>query len=142
MLCRQLVGSTVENNALCRMDWHQNKVQISILGAEHDAAVIFAISTEDMEPFPAGLFPCAFFYPRRGLLVARNRLSESSAVAHFDARPDAFFPGPENADRGVVTYTTLRRSWVVEFPDWRKNVYSRKHTLLHIDGLAQDEKAP
>lgn len=138
MLWRMRMGADFRNNFPCRIEWHQNMVQLSILGDEHGNG---AESMQGMTDSDKALIPTSFYGPRRGLLIARNSHSEDATLLHFDARPEAFLPGHDNADRGVFTLSALRRTWMDDLP-WRENLDSRRHSLMHVDGLAQDEKAP
>lgn len=140
MLWRLRMGSTFKNNDPCRIEWHQNMVQLAILGGEH-GPVTNAESLSGLSAAHQAQIPTSFYGPRRGLLIARNSLSENSILLHFDARADAFYPGHDNADRGIFTFTALRKTWIDDIP-WRENPDSRRHSLMHVDGLAQDEKAP
>lgn len=139
---RRRFGSNFQNGQPCRISWYQHFTQISILGGEHNAQVSTAISVQNMPASLQTQLPKMVFTKRRGLVFMRNSWDESATYSHFDARPDAFFPGHDNADRGVFTFTSLRQTWITDLPDWSKNVDSRKHSLLHVDGLAQDEKSP
>ncbi|KAI0561258.1 hypothetical protein FGB62_89g115 [Gracilaria domingensis] len=64
-----------------------------------------------------------------------------SSYMHFDARPDSFYLGHDNADRGIVTFSAMKQRWIDDLP-WKENIDSRKHSLLHVDGIAQAVKAP
>lgn len=139
---RRRFGSNFQNGQPCRISWYQHFTQISILGGEHNTQVSTAISVQDMPTSLKNQLPKMVFAKRRGIVFMRNSWDESATYSHFDARPDAFFPGHDNADRGVFTFTSLRQTWITDLPDWSKNVDSRKHSLLHVDGLAQDEKSP
>lgn len=142
MQWKQRHGDDFKNGKPCRTDWYQNMVQMAILGGEHNEALTTAGSPQGLTAEEKEMLPLSYFTPRRGLLIARNGWSERDSFVHFDARPDAFFPGHDNADRGVFTFSSLRQTWLDDLPDWRNNIDSRKHSLLHIDGLAEDEKAP
>lgn len=137
MLWRQRFGS-YHASVPCRTEWWQTITQLAFLGGEHRTK---AESPQGLNNETKAKFPLSFYSKRRGLLIARNDHSEKSTYIHFDPRPDAFFPGHDNADRGTITYTALRQTWLDDL-DWSSNLDSRKHSLLHIDGLAQGEKAP
>lgn len=139
---RRRFGSMFQNGNPCRLSWYQHFTQISILGGEHNEQVSTAISIEHLPTSLQLKLPKMAFAERRGLVMMRNSWNENATYAHFDARPDAFFPGHDNADRGVFTFTSHRQTWITDLPEWSKNVDSRKHSLLHVDGLAQDEKSP
>lgn len=138
MLWKQRMHPNFTDHSPCRIQWHQNMMQLTFLGAEHSSN---AESPQGLEENLKALIPKSFYSPRRGLLIARSSLEENAVLIHFDARPDCFYPGHENADRGVITFTAHRKTWLVELP-WRENVDSRRHSIMHVDGLAQDEKAP
>lgn len=138
MLWKHRMHPTFTNEAPCRIQWHQNMVELSFFGDEHTTD---AESMQGMDVEFKKLVPTSYYSPRRGLLIARNSLDDDSIVIHFDARPDAFFPGHDNADRGVFTFSAFKQTWIGDLP-WRDNVDSRRHSLMHIDGQAQDEKAP
>lgn len=142
MLARHRFGDTWENNSPCRIDWHQNMMQMTILGTEHDAGLTTAVSPQELSAAQVDKLPKSFYPKRRGLVIMRNSWAENSAYVHFDARADAFFPGHDNADRGIFTFSARRQTWLADIVEWRSNVDSRKHSLMHVDGLAQDEKAP
>lgn len=137
MLWRQRFG-VYKNNSPCRVWWFQSMLQLAFLGGEHSSA---ADSPENLDSSLQVHFKKSFYATRRGLLIARSSLSEKATYMHFDARPDAFFLGHDNADRGVFTFTALRQTWLDDL-HWSGNLDSRKHSLMHIDGLAQDMKAP
>lgn len=138
MMWRQRMHPEFKVDPPCRILWFQTMVQMTFFGDEHGTS---AESLETMETDKKNLIPKSVYSPRRGLLIARNDLKESSTLVHFDARPDAFFPGHDNADRGIFTFTVFRKTWIADLP-WLNNIDSRKHSLMHVDGLAQDEKAP
>lgn len=142
MAWRHRHGNNFANNNPCRTVWFQTLTQMAVLGGEHDETVTSAISPEGMTNAQKVHMPTSYFAPRRGLLVGRNDWTENASFFHFDARPDAFFPGHDNADRGVFTFSGLRQTWLDDLAQWRYNVDSRVHSLLHVDGLAEDEKAP
>jgi hypothetical protein len=81
------------------------------------------------------------FYPRRGLMISRSDWGQGALYTHLDARPEAYFPGHDNDDRGNFTLTALGRSWV---PDdaWNSFQDSQDHSLVHIDGIGQGTEAP
>lgn len=81
------------------------------------------------------------FYPRRGLMIARSGWSNDALYVHFDARPDAYYMGHDNVDRGTFTISALGRSWV---PDrsWSSYKKAEDHALIHIDGVSQAYKSP
>lgn len=137
MLWRQRFGNYIHNNP-CRILWGQASLQYIFLGGEH---ISDADSPASLKPELKKYFKKSFYCPRRGLLIARSSLSDQATYMHFDARPDAFIVGHDNADRGVFTFTALRQTWMVDLP-WRENIDSRKHSIMHIDGLAEDYKAP
>lgn len=138
MLWKLRMHPTFTDHSPCRVQWHQNMMQLTFLGGEHNSD---AESPQGLEEGLKALIPKSYYSPRRGLLIARNSLDENALLVHFDARPDCFYPGHDNADRGVITLTAYRKTWIVELP-WRENVDSRRHSIMHVDGLAQDEKAP
>lgn len=138
MLWRHRMGTTFRGNT-CRTEFYQNMMQSTILGGEH---ATIAESPQGLTQNSQDNMAMSYYAPRRGLLIARNGFQEDDLYMHFDARPDAFFAGHDNADRGIFTFSAYRQTWVPDFPDWRNNVDSRKHSLVHVDGLAQDEKAP
>lgn len=140
MVWRQRMGEGFQNFRPCRIDWYQNQMQLSILGGEHGTSTAAQSPVGLQESFSRH-FPLSYYAPRRGLLIARAGLGEDQVYMHFDARPDAFLPGHDNADRGIFTFSVLRRTWFDDY-SWRENPDSRKHSIMHVDGLAQDEKAP
>lgn len=137
MLWRQRFGD-YKNNKPCRIFWLQSVLQLAFLGGEHTST---AASPQNLPTSLKKHFKMSYYTLRRGLLIARSSLSDRATYMHFDARPDAFFLGHDNADRGVFTFTALRQTWIDDLP-WAANLDSRKHSLMHIDGLAQDLKAP
>lgn len=139
MIWRHRMGDDFKNNNPCRIQWFQDMMPMTIFGGEH-GTVTRASSPEGLGEY-LKYFPLSYYSPRRGLLIARSSESENALYIHFDARPDSFFPGHDNADRGGFTYTAYRSTWIDDHW-WKANLDSRKHSLLHIDGLAQDEKAP
>lgn len=139
MLWQQRMGLNIKNNNPCRVTWHQIMMQMSILGGEHsdstNAVSPYGLSADNQIRYSA-----SHYSPRRGLLISRTSLEEDSIYAHFDARPDAFFVGHDNADRGVFTLSALGRTWLPDI-DWH-HFYAYYHSLIHIDGQAQALKAP
>ena len=81
------------------------------------------------------------FYPRRGLMISRSSWSKKALYCHFDARPEVYFPGHDNDDRGSFTLSALGTSWAVDSA-WGTFQESTDHSLVHIDGIAQDDEAP
>lgn len=142
MLYRQRLGNEFENDKPCRIDYFQNMLEGTIFGGEHDIHQTNATSPEGLSIAERALLPRSLFYPRRGIVVMRNGWRETDTMAQFHARPDSWAVGHDNADRGVFTFTSQRQTWITDLQKWNLNVDSRKHTLLHIDGLAQDEKVP
>lgn len=138
MLWRQRMGGEFKENSPCRITFHQTMMQMAILGGEHTSS---AESPAGLTGIAAQAFPLSMYGPRRGLLVARTGLGEDALYAHLDARPDAFFPGHDNADRGEITLSALRRQWLAAL-EWRAHPQSHQHSLVHIDGQAQAVKAP
>lgn len=139
MMWRNRMGDSFVDNSPCRIDWHQHMMAFTILADEHDESVTTAISPEFLTHEQREKLPRGFFAPRRGLVIMRNAWTEQAAYVHFDARPDAFIVGHDNADRGVFTFSALRQTWLTDLPAWNHNVDSRKHSVMHVDGLAQGE---
>lgn len=139
MFWRNRMGNIYDDNAPCRIDWYQHMMQITILAQEHDVSVTTAISPQFLPKEERKKMPLFFYAPRRGLVIMRSSWKESSTMVHFDARPDAFIAGHDNADRGVFTFSSLRQTWLGDLPAWAHNVDSRKHSVMHVDGLAQGE---
>ena len=140
LLWRQRMGNNVHNTRECRINYYQDFTVHSILGGEH-GLITTADSLEHFEPKFSQHVPLSFYTPRRGLLMARASFKEDAVYVHFDARPDAFIAGHDNADRGGFTYSAYRKTWIDD-PNWRYNIGSRYHSLMHVDGLAQYPKAP
>lgn len=142
MLWAQRFGKSFINTAECRIWWTQTMMQLAFFGAEHaDTNENIADSPETLPPAAKASFPLSYVATRRGLIIARGSHSQRTSYLHFDARTDSIFTGHDNADRGVITFAALKKRWLDDLP-WRGNLESRKHTLLHIDGLAQARKAP
>lgn len=137
MIWRQRFGDFRNNNP-CRIQWTQAVLQLAFLGGEHNSD---AGAPEFLDSSIQQHFKPSYYAPRRGLLIARASLSQDATYMHFDARPDSFFLGHDNADRGVFTFTALQQTWLDDLP-WKQNAESRKHSLMHINGLAQGVKAP
>lgn len=142
MLYRQRLGDTFQNDKPCRIDYFQNMLEATIFGGEHDLNLTTASSPQGLPQLDKELLPLSIYYPRRGLVVMRNGWDETDTVTQLDARPDAWAVGHDNADRGVFVFISQRQTWITDLQKWNLNVDSRKHTLLHVDGLAQDEKVP
>lgn len=143
MFWRNRMGNDFMDNNPCRIDWYQHMMFFTIMAAEHDESVTSAISASEFPKTEQDKLPLSFFSPRRGLVIMRNDWKEESAYIHFDARPDAFIVGHDNADRGVFTFSAMRQTWLTDLPKWNVNLDSRKHSLMHVDGLAQGVfKAP
>lgn len=141
MIFRQRFGS-ISSTGTCRILWHQHLMQVSILARDLDPSVLSADSFSSLPFYIRKKLPLSLHTSRRGLIILRNSWNEWSTYVHFDARPDAFFPGHDNADRGVFTFSSLGQTWLTDLPEWRYNKDSRKHNLMHVDGLAQGEKVP
>ena len=140
LLWRQRMGDNFVNTKKCRINFFQDFIQRSILGGEHGSASA-AGTLEQLEPAFSKSIPLSFYTPRRGLLIARANLEENAVYVHYDARPDAFLVGHDNADRGSFTYTAYKTTWIND-PHFKLNRDSRHHSLMHVDGLAQSLKAP
>lgn len=139
MLWAQRMGPTFDNSK-CRINFEQTMIQLIFLGGEHwDGAI--AQAPEYMPASARAQFPLTFVGTRRGLIIMRGSHTERTAYMHFDARPDSFFTGHDNADRGSITFSSLKQRWLDDHL-WSKNLDSRRHSLMHVDGLAQDVKAP
>jgi hypothetical protein len=82
------------------------------------------------------------FYPRRGLMVTRSDWTSNALYLHYDARPDAYYMGHDNVDRGTFTLSALGRSWVPDRNGWNEYVYAEDHALMYIDGVSEPFKAP
>lgn len=142
MLWAQRFGKNFTNTDACRIYWTQTMTQLTFLGDEHaDSPENIADSPETLAEDMKHHFPLAYVSTRRGLIITRSSYSQRSSYMHFDARPDSFFLGHDNADRGVITFSALKRRWIDDL-EWVKNIESRRHSLLHVDGVAQAEKAP
>lgn len=137
MLWRQRFGA-FQNYKPCRIEWWQTMVQLAFLGGEHST---IAESPQGLSVRAKDSFMLSYYATRRDLLIARDSLDEAATYFHFDARPDAFFLEHDNASRGVITFTSLRQTWLQDLP-WKHNTNSREHSLMHVDGLAQAQKAP
>lgn len=133
---------TFKNNQPCRINFDQSLFQSTALGSNHDTSVTTAESAQGLSPFHKNLLPKSIYAPRRGLVIMRNGWNEDDTYVHFDARPDSFVVGHDNSDRGVFTFTAMRQSFLTDYYAWNKNVHSRMHSLIHVDGLSQDEHVP
>lgn len=81
------------------------------------------------------------FYPRRGLMIARNDWSPDTMYVQFDARPDAMFSGHDKSERGSFEIAGLGRVWA-PLSSFHTHLYSQDHSLVHIEGKAEAFKAP
>lgn len=142
VIFRNRLGDIFEKTENCRIDWHQHMMPMTILSSEHDESITTASIPQQIDPTLLQKIPNSFHTTRRGLVIMRNDWRSTSTYVHFDARPDSFVAGHDNADRGVFTFSAREQTWLTDLPRWRENVDSRKHSLLHVDGLAQDEKVP
>lgn len=133
---------TFKNNQPCRINFDQSMLQSTALGSNHDAFVTTAESAQGLSSAHKNLLPKSIFAPRRGLVIMRNGWNENDTYVHFDARPDSFVVGHDNSDRGVFTFTAMRQTFLTDYYVWSKNVHSRMHSLIHVDGLSQDEHVP
>ena len=141
MVWAQRFGREFRNNE-CRIYWTQTMTQLVIFGDEHlDGRNAVPDSPETLPAEVKKDFPLAYVSARRGLIIGRASYSQRASYFHLDARPDSFLLGHDNADRGVITFSALKRRWLDDLP-WKENVDSRKHSLMHVDGLSQAEKAP
>lgn len=114
--------------------------QLTFFGDDHSSPDV-ASAPETLSEAHKKNFPLAYVSTRRGLIVTRASYAERASYMHFDPRPDSFFLGHDNADRGIITFSALGRRWLDDL-DWSKNFDSRRHSLMHVDGLAQAVKAP
>ena len=85
--------------------------------------------------------PLAKHYPVRGKYIARSDWSDESMYLALDARPDAHQIGHDKVDRGNFTMSALGRRWATTGMFWRYQL-STENNLVHIDGKAQERKAP
>lgn len=139
----QRFGKSMDNSK-CRISWTQTMMQVAVLGGEHSKTSENIGLPDAPEHLPLDArkhFPLSFVAPRRGLVIMRGSISERAIYVHLDARPDSYFVGHDNADRGGIIMSALRQRWLDDH-GWRENVDSRHHSLLHVDGLSQDVKAP
>ena len=142
MLWAQRFGKEFKNTPTCRIWWTQTMTQLAFFGSEHKKISGSIIDSPSKLPDRyKSLFPLSYVTTRRGLIICRSSHSSKASYLHFDARIDSIFLGHDNADRGSITFSALEQKWIVDLP-WKKNVDSRKHSLLHIDGLSQAVKAP
>lgn len=142
MLWGQRFGKNFTNTDSCRIYWTQTMMQVALLGDEHsDCSCNFSDSPQTLRSDMQKHFPLSYVSARRGLVVTRSSYSERTSYMHFDARPDSFFLGHDNADRGAITFSALKKRWLDDL-EWIGNEESRRHTLMHIDGVAQAVKAP
>lgn len=142
MLWAQRFGKNFSNTDACRIYWTQTMTQLTFFGDDHaESADEVTDSPESLDESVKAMFPLSYVSGRRGLIVTRSSYSQTSSYMHFDARPDSFFVGHDNADRGVITFSALKQRWLDDL-EWEKNIESRRHSLMHIDGVAQAEKAP
>eukprot|EP00178_Gracilaria_changii_P001636 TRINITY_DN1230_c0_g1_i2.p2 TRINITY_DN1230_c0_g1~~TRINITY_DN1230_c0_g1_i2.p2 ORF type:complete len:874 (+),score=112.46 TRINITY_DN1230_c0_g1_i2:6390-9011(+) len=142
MVWAQRFGKNFTNDDNCRIWWTQTMTQVLIFGDEHKQQPFMVADAPESLPASAKKhFPLAYVSTRRGLIIMRATYSQKSSYMHFDARPDSFYLGHDNADRGIITFSALKRRWIDDLP-WKENIDSRKHSLLHVDGLAQAVKAP
>lgn len=142
MVWAQRFGKDFLNTEECRIWWTQTMTQLAFFGDEHaDPKEKIADSPESLPPVAKSSFSLSYVATRRGLIIARGSHSQNTSYLHFDARTDSIFLGHDNADRGIITFAALKTRWLDDLP-WRDNIESRKHSLLHIDGLSQAVKAP
>lgn len=142
MVWAQRFGKDFLNTEECRIWYVQSMTQLAIFGDEHHNPYDeIADSPESLPPVWKAKFPLSYVAPRRGLIVLRGSHAQKTSYLHLDARPDSMFPGHDNADRGVITLSALKKIWLDDL-DWETNIESYKHSLMHIDGIAQAKKAP
>lgn len=129
-------------NEECRIYWTQTMTQFVVFWDGHlDGRGVVADAPERFPAAVRKLFPLSYVSTWRGLVISLGSHSRRAAYMHFDARADAFLLGHDNADRGTFTFSALEGRWIDDLP-WKENVDSTGHSLLHVDGLAQAEKAP
>lgn len=142
MVWAQRFGKNFTNDKNCRTSWTQTMTQMVLLGDEHkEDKELVADAPESLAAIHKKSFPLTYVSARRGLIISRSSYSQNSSYMHLDARPDSFYVGHDNADRGVITFSALKTRWLDDL-EWKENVDSRKHSLMHVDGLAQAVKAP
>jgi hypothetical protein len=106
---------------------------------------LFGMDWDGQKDVPASLagtdLKLTSFYPERGKLITRSDWSQEALCLHLDARPDAFMIGHDTVDRGHFMLSALGRAWAVR-GSWAQFRTSKDHSLVHIDGKAQEWKAP
>jgi hypothetical protein len=118
----------------------QTALDVSIFGGDH--APDAASSPQALRGAGGSTLALSAYGRERGLLIARSSIKETALFIHLNGRHDAWFPGHDNSDRGTFVLGANRRTWVPDLP-WRAFSEADKHSLLFIDGRAQDDsKAP
>ncbi|KAI0561235.1 Chondroitin AC/alginate lyase [Gracilaria domingensis] len=82
-------------------------------------------------------FPLKAYFPHRGLLVARTGLGSLHAYVQFDIRSDTVLDGRDAGGHGDFLFAVGGHTWFQSFGE-----HSREKSLLHIDGVAQEDIAP
>ncbi|MFC1712499.1 hypothetical protein ACFL6S_02455 [Candidatus Poribacteria bacterium] len=127
---RRYIGDDYDQN----FRW-QNFLELVLFGMdwEGDPAKPADMGTLELEK--------EVFYPRRGLMIARNDWSPEAMYVQFDAQPDAMFAGHDRSERGSFEIAGLGRVWA-PLSLFHTHLYSHDHSLIHIDGKAEAYKAP
>jgi hypothetical protein len=136
MIWRQRMGANMKGDGKCRAVYLQIYMQLFLTGGNHASGAALDQSSIGTK------YPLFSYCPRRGIVIARSDASSQALYTHFDARPDAFLLGHDNADRGIFVISALGKTWVQELSSWRQYPRSEHHSLLHMDELAQSVKSP
>jgi hypothetical protein len=113
----------------------QSHLEFALFGRDYRSDPAKPLSAD------AAQLPLTFFSPRRGKLITRSDWTEQGLCLHFDARPDAFVIGHDTVERGSISLMALGRSWTHLIP-FNQTHKSTDFSLVHIDGKAQEWKAP
>lgn len=143
MVWAQRMGRNFSSDGSCRVMWVQTMMQMVFLGDEHNDEAKqnkFADSFESLPEQFRSAISMGYVATRRGLIISRASFSQNASYMHFDARPDSYFLGHDNADRGTITFSALKRRWLDDL-FWIEHLGSREHSLMHVDGLSQEKKA-
>jgi hypothetical protein len=85
--------------------------------------------------------PKTFHCNDRGKVIMRSDWTQRAICFTLDARPDGFLIGHDTASRGAFVLSACGRRWA-DCPEWNLFKESSDYSLVSIDGVGQEAKAP
>lgn len=115
-----------------------------------DATAIFALpsmygkmksSEKDFHDATELDLPHTFCCENRGKVIMKSDWTQQGISFTLDSRPDGFLIGHDTASRGAFVLNANGRRWA-DCPEWNLFKESSDYSLITIDGIGQQAKAP